>query len=187
MAHVRGRDEDFSSSPAKIPASGANAPGSSLGSNVGGAHGLKPHALRRTAANRIDVAARRESCASPDHQSICSVEQRTLRDSAGHGRLLWWSGLPIEASIKSPGLINECVLSKDDVWRFKSHTLRPVFMGTAPPRGGAPLHSITSSARPISASGKVRSNVLKQTQLLPAAFRPGEMIGGQFRAPLVET
>ena len=58
MAHVRGRDEDFSSPPAQIPASAANAPGSSLGSNVGGAHGLKPHALRRTAANRIDVAAR---------------------------------------------------------------------------------------------------------------------------------
>src|ERR1700680_3218302 len=54
----RGRDEDFSSPPAQIPASAANAPGSSLGSNVGGAHGLKPHALRRTAANRIDVAAR---------------------------------------------------------------------------------------------------------------------------------
>src|SRR5260221_9676217 len=54
----RGRDEDFSSPPAQIPASAANAPGSSLGSNVGGAHGLKPHALRRTAANRIDGAAR---------------------------------------------------------------------------------------------------------------------------------
>jgi hypothetical protein len=25
-------------------------------------------------------------------------------------------------------LITECVLSKDSVWRFKSHTLRPVFM-----------------------------------------------------------
>jgi hypothetical protein len=57
-AHGRGRDEDFSSPPAQIPASAANAPGSSLGSNVGGAHGLKPHAFRRTATNRIDVAAR---------------------------------------------------------------------------------------------------------------------------------
>jgi hypothetical protein len=25
-------------------------------------------------------------------------------------------------------LINECVLNKDNVWRFKSHTLRPIFM-----------------------------------------------------------
>jgi hypothetical protein len=25
-------------------------------------------------------------------------------------------------------LINECVLSEDNAWRFKSHTLRPVFM-----------------------------------------------------------
>lgn len=30
-------------------------------------------------------------------------------------------------------LINECVLSKDNVWRFKSHTLRPVFMSDATP------------------------------------------------------
>ena len=32
-------------------------------------------------------------------------------------------------------LINECVLNKDNVWRFKSHTLRPVFMGKVAPRG----------------------------------------------------
>src|SRR4249919_1921078 len=44
--------------PAQIPACAANAPGSSLGSNVGGTHGVKPNALRRTAANRIDVTAR---------------------------------------------------------------------------------------------------------------------------------
>jgi hypothetical protein len=32
-------------------------------------------------------------------------------------------------------LLNECVLSKDNAWRFKSHTLRPVFMSseTTPP------------------------------------------------------
>jgi hypothetical protein len=30
-------------------------------------------------------------------------------------------------------LINECVLSKDNAWRFKSHTVRPVFMSNAPP------------------------------------------------------
>jgi hypothetical protein len=54
----RGRDEDCSSPPAQIPACAANVPGSSLGSNVGGTYGLEPHALRRTAANRIDVAAR---------------------------------------------------------------------------------------------------------------------------------
>src|SRR6266851_10232892 len=35
-AHGRGRDEDYSSPPAQIPACAANAPGSSLGSNVGG-------------------------------------------------------------------------------------------------------------------------------------------------------
>jgi hypothetical protein len=30
-------------------------------------------------------------------------------------------------------LINECVLNKDNVWRFKSHALRPVFMSSATP------------------------------------------------------
>ena len=34
--------------------------------------------------------------------------------------------------------------------------------------------------------GVFMSPRLKQTQLLPAAFGPGEMIGGQFRSPLVE-
>ena len=43
--------------PAQIPACAANAPGSSLGSNVG-RHAVKPRALQRTAANRIDVATR---------------------------------------------------------------------------------------------------------------------------------
>jgi SnoaL-like protein len=30
-------------------------------------------------------------------------------------------------------LMNECVLNKDNVWRFKSHTLRPVFMSNESP------------------------------------------------------
>ena len=30
-------------------------------------------------------------------------------------------------------LFNECVLDKDNVWRFKSHTLRPVFMSKMTP------------------------------------------------------
>jgi hypothetical protein len=30
-------------------------------------------------------------------------------------------------------LINECVLDEDNVWRFKSHTLRPVFMSKVTP------------------------------------------------------
>jgi hypothetical protein len=29
--------------------------------------------------------------------------------------------------------INECVLNEDNVWRFKSHTLRPVFMSKVTP------------------------------------------------------
>jgi hypothetical protein len=29
--------------------------------------------------------------------------------------------------------VNECVLNDDDAWRFKSHTLRPVFMSDATP------------------------------------------------------
>jgi hypothetical protein len=30
------------------------------------------------------------SGASPDHQSLCGVEQRGLRDSAGYRHFLWW-------------------------------------------------------------------------------------------------
>jgi hypothetical protein len=30
-------------------------------------------------------------------------------------------------------LINECVLNKDNVWRFKSHTLQPVFTSNETP------------------------------------------------------
>jgi hypothetical protein len=30
-------------------------------------------------------------------------------------------------------LINECVLNEDNVWRFKSHTLRPIFMSYETP------------------------------------------------------
>ena len=30
-------------------------------------------------------------------------------------------------------LVNECVLSKDNAWRFKSHTLQPVFMSNDAP------------------------------------------------------
>ena len=30
-------------------------------------------------------------------------------------------------------LINECVLNQDNVWQYKSHTLRPVFMSDATP------------------------------------------------------
>ncbi|WP_168213114.1 MULTISPECIES: nuclear transport factor 2 family protein [unclassified Bradyrhizobium] len=30
--------------------------------------------------------------------------------------------------------INECVLNNDDVWQFKSHTLRPVFMSKVTPQ-----------------------------------------------------
>src|SRR5260370_37279036 len=36
VADGRGRDDDYSSPPAQIPACATNAPGSSLGSNVGG-------------------------------------------------------------------------------------------------------------------------------------------------------
>jgi hypothetical protein len=30
--------------------------------------------------------------------------------------------------------INECELNNDNVWRFKSHTLRPVFMSKVTPQ-----------------------------------------------------
>ena len=57
LSDGRGRDEDFSPPPAQIPAGAANAPGSSLGSDVGGTDDLIP--LRPThSPNRIDVVSR---------------------------------------------------------------------------------------------------------------------------------
>src|SRR5712671_3589143 len=53
----RGRDEDYSSPPAQIPACAANAPGFPRVKRRRHMV-LKLHALRRTAANRIDVASR---------------------------------------------------------------------------------------------------------------------------------
>ena len=57
MAEGRRRDEDFSSPPAQIPACAANAPGFPRVERRRHMV-LTLHALRRTAANRIDVAAR---------------------------------------------------------------------------------------------------------------------------------
>ena len=54
----RGRDEDCSSPPAQIPACAANAPGSSLGSNVGGKWVEPICGPAHSRANRIDVATR---------------------------------------------------------------------------------------------------------------------------------
>src|SRR5712671_7359825 len=53
----RGRDEDYSSPPAQVPACAANAPGFPRVKRRRHMV-LKLHALRRTAANRIDVVAR---------------------------------------------------------------------------------------------------------------------------------
>jgi hypothetical protein len=54
----RGRDEDFSSPPAQIPARAANAPGSSLGSDVVAMSDLGSLVVRRAAIIRIDAAFR---------------------------------------------------------------------------------------------------------------------------------
>jgi hypothetical protein len=51
------------------------------------------------------------------------------------GILIFYGG-PSKQQSNAPmvaDLINECVLDKDNVWRFKSHTLRPVFMGKVAP------------------------------------------------------
>ncbi len=53
----RGRNGDCSPPPAQIPACAANAPGSSLGSNVRRLSGLDALIARRTTASRIDASS----------------------------------------------------------------------------------------------------------------------------------
>jgi hypothetical protein len=50
-----------------------------------------------------------------------------------HGGLTYPSKRQSSPPMMVADLINECLLDKDDVWRFKSHTLRPVFMSDATP------------------------------------------------------
>jgi SnoaL-like domain len=55
------------------------------------------------------------------------------------GIVSFYGGLTYPSKRQSPppmmvaDLINECVLNKDNLWRFKSHTLRPVFMSNSTP------------------------------------------------------
>jgi hypothetical protein len=51
------------------------------------------------------------------------------------GMIIFYGG-PSKRQSNPPmvaNLINECVLNQDNLWRFKSHTLRPVFMSKATP------------------------------------------------------
>ena len=55
------------------------------------------------------------------------------------GIIVFYGGLTYPSTRQSnppmmvADLINECVLDEDDLWRFKSHTLQPVFMSAAAP------------------------------------------------------
>jgi hypothetical protein len=54
------------------------------------------------------------------------------------GTVIFYGGVPYPKRESNPpvmvaDLVTECVLDKDDAWRFKSHTLRPVFMSNATP------------------------------------------------------
>jgi hypothetical protein len=69
------------------------------------------------------------------------------RSATARGLVIFYAGavFPSQRQSDPPmmvaDLINECVLDTDNVWRFKSHTLRPVFMGkTTPPSMGIDTH-----------------------------------------------
>src|ERR1700756_3319467 len=81
-------------------------------------HGAK--AVRHLIIN-LYVASSSERCAT------------VLGTVVFYGGLAYPSKRQSNPPVMVAGLINECVLSKDDVWRFKSHTLRPVFMSDATP------------------------------------------------------
>src|SRR5882757_393822 len=58
-------------------------------------------------------------------------------------------------------------------------------------RGSSALHGgisgLSEGRVRLQLPGRPLSQALKQTELLPASLGPREMIGGQFRPPLVET
>jgi SnoaL-like domain len=67
------------------------------------------------------------------------VASRRERSATVMGMVLFYGGVTYPSKRQSDpptmvaDLINECVLDKDDAWRFKSHTLHPVFMSNATP------------------------------------------------------
>jgi hypothetical protein len=67
------------------------------------------------------------------------VASSSERSATALGIVIFYGGLTYPSIRQSnppmmvADLINEYVLNKDNVWRFKSHTLRPVFMSNATP------------------------------------------------------
>jgi SnoaL-like domain len=75
------------------------------------------------------------------------VVSRNERCAAVLGIVSFYGGVvhPSRRESKPPmlvaDLVNECVLNKDDVWQFKSHVLRPVFLGhDTPPSMAIDIH-----------------------------------------------
>ncbi len=77
-------------------------------------------AVRHTITN-LYVASSSERCAT------------VLGMVIFHGGLTYPSKRQSNPPMMVADLINECVLNNDNVWLFKSHTLRPVFMSDATP------------------------------------------------------
>ena len=65
------------------------------------------------------------------------VASRDERCANVRGIVSFYSGVMHRRESKPPmllaDLVNECVFDKDDVWKFKSHILRPVFIGHETP------------------------------------------------------
>jgi hypothetical protein len=65
-----------------------------------------------------------------------SVASSSERSATVRGIVVFYGGK--SKRLSNPPMVadlsNECVLEKDNVWRFKSHTLRPVFMSNETPQ-----------------------------------------------------
>jgi hypothetical protein len=67
------------------------------------------------------------------------VASRRERSATVMGMVFFYGGVTYPSKRQSDpptmvaDLINECVLDTDNIWRFKSHTLHPVFMSNATP------------------------------------------------------
>jgi hypothetical protein len=136
--HGRGRDEDCSPPPAQIPACAANAPGSSLGSNVG-RHAVKPRVLRRK-SNRIDVATRLSVRTTAAYRPFPSGEALPSTISAGSCLPLFdrFLGTTTSSDFSPTYMLGVRLLpSRVDPARSRAQVVSPVNASRRPSRDAA--------------------------------------------------
>src|SRR3982074_3815664 len=158
-AHGRGRNEDFSSPPAQIPACAANAPGSSLGSVV-----VMMSDLGRSSSDAQPLFGSTRyfgSVSEPRPPNGCSPWVR-----------------PVPPRLP-PGVASPCSVASQVLWpRRTSHPLTCSACGLSPSRAGPAHESGHGGDRPGSAQRtSPRAQGLRLRDVLPMqAIRHGTML-----------